>query len=391
MLYNVFIKTNHNSYLEFGVNKSTARGICEAIANNEGTFNCEGTKMDLHYWNKFKIFDNSKMSIINKTTLGIEGEKRRILFPEKEGYEMKLLSEMGNEVTAQFQEPIHTNQMKIISETYIQDAGASPGKIFISHSSKDTKIANAFCELILEQGLNVNLSKDVFSTSLALSKPISGEDFRDRIKRELISAKMVLQFISHNYKASEVCLNEMGAAWVLNATVIPLIIEPESYDVGFIHSTDQQIQLNKKKDILQLISDHETNFTQDKFNHSRLDTKIDDFLKILTEELQFNEIKKVFSGTWQIEYDNGKGFKGRVDKMEIKEGVKIFEYDRHEFDLNHFKCNEKERKLSFTKVGKHDERILKTTLQIKELGKEYVGKETGGVGGNVNVTYKCIS
>lgn len=173
----------------------------------------------------------------------------------------------------------------------------SVGKIFISHSSLDHKIVNSFCELILEQGLSIILSKDVFSTSLDGSKPISGEDFRKRIKQELLNSKLVLQFISQNYKKSEVCLNEMGAAWVLNAKVIPLIIEPEKYDVGFIHNTDQQIQLSRKGDLLKLITDHKKTFTSEELNLPRLVEKAEQFLKILKDESLNSKIQKVFPNT----------------------------------------------------------------------------------------------
>ena len=41
------------------------------------------------------------------------------------------------------------------------------------------------------------------------------------------------ELITPNYKESEVCLCEMGAAWVTSSKVFPFIVDPISYsDVG---------------------------------------------------------------------------------------------------------------------------------------------------------------
>jgi hypothetical protein len=65
----------------------------------------------------------------------------------------------------------------------------------------------------------------------------------------------VIQIITSNYKESEICLNEMGAAWVLNNTVIPFILSPITYtSVGFIHSPNQLLRLNDENDLLEFIA-----------------------------------------------------------------------------------------------------------------------------------------
>lgn len=149
-------------------------------------------------------------------------------------------------------------------------------KIFISHSSKDKFIVSSFINIILDNALcfDTNL---IFCSSIEGLKIKSGEDFRQRIKTELLQAGMVLQFISESYKKSEVCLNEMGAAWVLCNNVIPFIIG-DKYDVGFIHAPDQQLMIGNKKDVLQFIDDN-VNFFTKKSSHSKIDGHVDDFIK----------------------------------------------------------------------------------------------------------------
>lgn len=163
------------------------------------------------------------------------------------------------------------------------------GKIFISHATKNHKIITQFCDLILNNALNINLSKEVFNTSLEGSKPKTGEDFRVSIKEELFNAKVVLQFISKEYKESEVCLNEMGAAWVLSNKVIPIIINRDEYEVGFIHSTTQQCQLHDKQSILNLIDDLKEGGIIGDFISSRLNKKVDEFLEWLNKQEQIDK------------------------------------------------------------------------------------------------------
>jgi|GEM_PF-6454192 hypothetical protein len=135
-----------------------------------------------------------------------------------------------------------------------------PQKIFINHSSKDADLVEQFINNILILGLGLK-SEEIFCTSYYGTDVKSGEDFKKAILNELTNAKMVLQIITSNYKASEVCLNEMGAAWVVSDKVVPLIAGPFNYDVGFIHATSQQLKLNNKDDIKKLYDDHQDIFT----------------------------------------------------------------------------------------------------------------------------------
>lgn len=121
--------------------------------------------------------------------------------------------------------------------------------IFISHSSNNSDIVESFVSLILIEGLGIE-KKQIFCTSIQEAGIKSGEDFKIRIKKELEKSKYVIQIISEEYRNSEVCLNEMGAAWALNKKVIPFILPPVSFDnVGFIHMSTQLIRLNEEKDL----------------------------------------------------------------------------------------------------------------------------------------------
>lgn len=129
--------------------------------------------------------------------------------------------------------------------------------VFISHASKDKEIIDAFVDLILQGSLSVPIDK-IFCVSTDGTKIKSGADWRDSINESLLSAKVNFLLITPNYKESEVCLNEMGAAWVTSATVLPLIVEPINYKtVGVIQEPNQieklldEKSLDRIKDIVQ--------------------------------------------------------------------------------------------------------------------------------------------
>jgi len=129
--------------------------------------------------------------------------------------------------------------------------------IFISHATKDKEIIDAFVDIILHGALSVPIDK-IFCVSTDGTKIKSGADWRDSINDSLLSAKINFLIITPNYKESEVCLNEMGAAWVTSATVFPLIIEPINYKTVGVLQEPKQIEklldensLDRIRDIVQ--------------------------------------------------------------------------------------------------------------------------------------------
>lgn len=121
--------------------------------------------------------------------------------------------------------------------------------IFISHASKDKEIADALVDIILQGALSVSIDK-IFCVSTDGTKIKSGADWRDSIKGSLLSAKINFLIITPNYKESEVCLNEMGAAWVMGAIVLPMIVDPINYrTVGIIQEPNQIEKLLDEKSL----------------------------------------------------------------------------------------------------------------------------------------------
>ncbi len=162
-------------------------------------------------------------------------------------------------------------------------------QIFISFSSNDINTLNAFVNHILKLGLNLT-SENINCTGIENSKPKNGEDFKKWIKDKLSFSDVIILLISKDYKQSEVCMNEMGAAWALDKNVIPILIEPINFNnVGFIHNTTQLLRINNTKDLFSL-SDDLFNLSKNQISNANLNHQIEEFKKLITN--QNNKVNK---------------------------------------------------------------------------------------------------
>ena len=100
----------------------------------------------------------------------------------------------------------------------LEENGASSHRIFISHSSKDKAIVEDFVNHILMLGIGIE-STDIFCTSIEEMSIKNGEDIRRHIHKNIIGSEYSILLLSDNYKASEICQNEMGAVWIGSAIV----------------------------------------------------------------------------------------------------------------------------------------------------------------------------
>jgi len=163
-------------------------------------------------------------------------------------------------------------------------------RILISHASKDKEIIQAFMDEILIGALGIKIT-DIFCTSTDGTKIKSGSDWRNNIKEHLESSRITLLFLTPNYKESEICLNEMGAAWVLSGRAIPLFVEPLNYDsVGLLQEVKQlerlqdEKSLDRIKDILQELLE----IPASELRSDRWTAKKSDFLNRLNKFLASN-------------------------------------------------------------------------------------------------------
>lgn len=85
-------------------------------------------------------------------------------------------------------------------------------KIFISHSSKNANYGQALVKLLT--GLGINSSNIIFTSDTSYGIP-AGENIFNWLKSRISEKPFVIYLLSPEYYSSVACLNEMGAAWVI--------------------------------------------------------------------------------------------------------------------------------------------------------------------------------
>ena len=125
-------------------------------------------------------------------------------------------------------------------------------KIFISHASADETIVNAFVKEILLLGCHFT-PQEIFCT-LDHNAIRTGEDFRNVIVENMKSCDYVICLISENYRQSEVCQNEMGAAWTLEGKrVLPFKFPNLSFqEIGFLNVVKQAADITDESKLDEL-------------------------------------------------------------------------------------------------------------------------------------------
>jgi hypothetical protein len=85
-------------------------------------------------------------------------------------------------------------------------------KIFISHSSKNKDYGNYLVELL--RGLGIKENEILFTSNVAYGIPVAKNIF-NWLKSQIEEKPFVIYLLSKEYYESVACLNEMGAAWIV--------------------------------------------------------------------------------------------------------------------------------------------------------------------------------
>lgn len=101
-------------------------------------------------------------------------------------------------------------------------------KVFISHASADEEIVSKFVDNILCHGCGIK-EEDIVYTSRVDSGITNGDDIPAAIKDGIRESVIFFMMVSDNYRNSEVCLNEMGAAWMDDDLIKKIIVLPGVY------------------------------------------------------------------------------------------------------------------------------------------------------------------
>ncbi|MEA5405530.1 toll/interleukin-1 receptor domain-containing protein [Arcicella sp. DC2W] len=85
-------------------------------------------------------------------------------------------------------------------------------KIFISHSSKNKNYGEKLVELLRSLGIKEN--EIIFTSNIAYGIPV-GQNIFNWLKSQISEKPFVIYLLSEEYYESVACLNEMGAAWII--------------------------------------------------------------------------------------------------------------------------------------------------------------------------------
>lgn len=186
---------------------------CKNIIENEITINRD--KYILQSINKLiqDVCITGKISKLEKS-LRLLADRAKSKYP-------LISSSLMNYIEQYDQFPIrYLGRIEAIVECLIslENQNASGYKVFISHSSKDKPIVEDFVNHILMLGIGID-SKDIFCTSIEDMNIRNGKDIRQYIHKNIAGSECSILLLSDNYKASEICQNEMGAVWISNAIV----------------------------------------------------------------------------------------------------------------------------------------------------------------------------
>lgn len=125
-------------------------------------------------------------------------------------------------------------------------------RLFISHSSSDTKLAERVTDL-LQVALHLS-SKSIRCTSVAGYRLPAGADTDERLRREVHEAEAFIGIVSAGSLRSTYVLFELGARWGANRPLIPLLAPrtPMSLLSGPLVGLNA-LRANNRSDLTQLV------------------------------------------------------------------------------------------------------------------------------------------
>lgn len=169
--------------------------------------------------------------------------------------------------------------------------------IFISHSSKNADYGNALVDLLTSLGIK---SDEITFTSNNAYGIATGNNIFKWLKTKIKEKPHVIYLLSPEYYRSIACLNEMGAAWIVENehTIIftpSFNIDSKEFQTGVLDPREMGFYINDEEKIIEFID-----FLKDSMNISPnsvlVNQKVKGFLtKIGSIKVQKIESEKLIS------------------------------------------------------------------------------------------------
>jgi TIR domain len=166
-------------------------------------------------------------------------------------------------------------------------------KIFLSHASADKKLVDRFVDF-LKTAFDMT-SSDIYYSSQR-GTITTGKNFIDSIKDNIKDTKLVVFFVTPNYLKSHFCLSELGAAWVLEESIYPILINPvngSSLETTPLKGITQYLKIREEDDLIQLADEFKEYDIIEDYIGSTVTAKARSFIRDYEELCQFEEEKFV--------------------------------------------------------------------------------------------------
>lgn len=205
--------------------------------------------------------------------------------------------------------------------------------IFISHAFDDRLIADRLIDKLIIPICLLDKEKDIFYTSKRITGIKPSLNWKEKIKTTIKTCDIFIAIITPNYRKSEMCIGEIGAAWILEKKIYPLIIPPISFnDFNIIVSELQAENLLKFDNVESLINSLKRDVTRlfgnSDFSDNNQDVIIKRFIKSLRQYLRkkpFHEVQTTNARSIIIENENHdqENEYGNQESIEETEEMKI--------------------------------------------------------------------
>jgi|GEM_PF-5762850 len=255
---------------------------------------------------KWKIENNTSPIIIENThqngdkgkyALGILNEGKYTVNPQKEDeiiYSLIAENEVGKSIKSVkllVQKKENVLKAKTNSKNKKKKRKKLLTKFFISHSEKDKKIVESFIKEILIG--NFAIDDEIYCTSVSGMRNNPGDDWQKKIEKKLKESKIFLAFVSEKYKKSEICQNELGAAWILKKQIIPLVIKPMNFkNMGFLLNRKHAEKIDDGKGLDRLKDQFQKQLNIKNVKSDKWTERKEDFIKKIRKILKKRVQKK---------------------------------------------------------------------------------------------------
>jgi gas vesicle protein len=109
-------------------------------------------------------------------------------------------------------------------------------------------MADSLIDKLIVPFFGLNKHNHIFYTSKRVTGIKASLNWKVKIKSSIKNCKYFIALITPNYKESEMCIGEIGAAWVLGKKIYPLIIPPITFENFSVIISDLQAEDLSKTD-----------------------------------------------------------------------------------------------------------------------------------------------